>query len=996
MRLSEGVTVTTTATAPAVDLDDAQRGAVGLAGGRLKLLGPMASGKTTALLERAVHLVERGVAPEAILFFVQDRRQKIELADRFVRRLGRSVAGPSIFTFHAFAWSLLERAFPMEGPDGPRVDMGYELAGLGDEPVLLPAFDQRALVRDLLAKEDPAEWPVNQGLLGSNAFAGEVRDFILRAQERLLTPTDLRALASERVRPDWAELAGFLDRYQKALHDPALFDDGHPRVDFAGVLVEARWLINEHPEVRDHLRAMYPHVLVDDFEEANRGEAFLLETLLPEAGDTERSAVVAGDPEGAVFGFRGADPSCLVGLEAETIDLPNRYRRAARPEVRLFAHVTEEARGIVAELRRAWGDGMSWGDMAVVVRDFRALLMPLRRELVRAGVPHHVEGESLQLATDPVLAPIIDLFSVACERTGHEELWAGLMASELGGLATHEMLQVRRVARLADLGLHEVCGALDRVELSSSVRAKLEQLCALVADAGGWAATLSPDDCFWRLWNSSQWFADLVAAEDGRRLDSLTSFADAIARFTERRGRAARMAEFIDTLVSAEFTPGSVRLRHDEDAVTLTTAHNAKGRGFELTVVGGCVEGMWPDPGRRGTLLDVELLDGDKHHGERRKAALAEELRLFRLACSRSDRMVLTGQRAGGSDRMRVEPSRFLATVVDEIPEANATIPDLVLTPREAEVAWRRVLSDQDAPEPERVAALSGLSRLAGVDPARWWWGRAWTENPTPVIPGSKRTSYSRFSSYENCPLNYLMGQVLGLDPYMTYQLAYGRLIHELLEDLERGAIPHDLDAALAEAERRWRPEEYPAGAVTHYLKRNLREVLSDYIEFEATNGHKVIETEFDFEFDVAGWTIRGKIDRIDECGKGGIGLIDYKSGGYKTDSEVQGPPADLQLATYILACHKVDGLRELGAPKQAQILSLLYSNRQGFKRASLLPKDDEDGTPFAEVTETRIAEVLAGIENEEFNPSPDAHCRFCKFKPLCPMWSEGQELKVR
>lgn len=345
---------------------------------------------------------------------------------------------------------------------------------------------------------------------------------------------------------------------------------------------------------------------------------------------------------------------------------------------------------------------------------------------------------------------------------------------------------------------------------------------------------------------------------------------------------------------------------------------------------------------------------------------------------------------------MRVEPSRFLATVVDELPEDNATIPELVLTPREAEVAWRRVVSDQGAPDVKRLAALSGLSRLPGVDPARWWWGRAWTDNPTPVIPGAKRTSYSRFSSYENCPLNYLMGQVLGLDPYMTYQLAYGRLIHELLEDLEKGVIPHDLGAALAEAERRWRPEEYPAGAVTDFLKRDLRKMLTNYLESEATNGHRMVSTEFDFSFDVAGWTVRGKIDRIDECGKGGIALIDYKSGGYKRDSEVQGPPADLQLSTYILACHKVAELQALGAPKQAQILSLRYSNKQGFIRASLIPKDDEDGTPFPEATETRIAEVLEGIENEDFNPSPDAHCRFCKFKPLCPMWSEGQELRVR
>jgi superfamily I DNA/RNA helicase/RecB family exonuclease len=985
----------TVRTAAQLALDAGQEAVVGHGSGRVKVRGPMASGKTTTLVERAARLVDDGAEPEGILFFVQDRGQAIALRDRFVRRLGRSVAGPSIFTFHAFAWSLLTRAFPVDTPDGPEVELGYRLAGLEEEPVLLPAFDQRAFVRQLLTEENPADWPVNSALLASNAFAGEVRDFMLRAQERLLTASDLRRLAHDRDRPDWVELAGFLERYQSALTDPERFADGRPRVDFAGVLVEARWLINEHPQVCGHLRSVYPHLLVDDLEEANRGESYLLDPLLPEVGDAERSAAVAADPHGTVFGFRGADPSSFARIEGHEVELTERYRRAAEPEVRLYAHVTEEARGIVAELRQAWGEGISWGDMAVVVRDFRALITPLRRELARVGVPHHVEGESLQLATDPVIAPIIDLFSVACKRKDHEELWAGLMASEIGGLAAHEMLQVRRAARLQGLGLHEVCSSTSELDLSDALKDKLEVLCAVVGEACRWAEELSPDDCFWELWRSSEWFAHLVDIEDDRRLDSLTSFADAVARFTERRGRSARMADFIDTLLSAEFAPGSVRLRHDEDAVILTTAHNAKGRGFELAVVAGCVEGMWPDPARRGTLLDVELLDGDRVYGERRKAAMDEELRLFKLACSRAPRMILTGQRAGGSDRMRVEPSRFLPTVVSQLPEENSSIPELILTAREAEVAWRRTLSDVQRSSEQRVAALWGLAQLEGVDPNRWWWGQAWTESEAPVIGERKRTSYSRFSSYENCPLNYLMGQVLGLDPYSTYQLAFGRLIHGLLEDIEKGVIPSDLDSALAEARRRWRPEEYPPGAVSDYLQRNLRKVLSDYFEKEATNGHRSLATEYEFSFDVAGWTIRGKIDRIDACGQDGVGLIDYKSGGYKRDPDVQGPPPDLQLATYILACHKVDELRAMGRPKQAQILSLQYSNRQGFIRASLFPKDADDGTPFEKATEERIENVLKGIESEEFAPSPDAQCRYCKFKPLCPMWSEGQELKV-
>ncbi|MDQ3645490.1 MAG: ATP-dependent helicase [Actinomycetota bacterium] len=978
-----------------VVLDAQQQEAVDFDGRRLKLLGAPGTGKTTVLKERALRLIGEGVDPAAILFFVQDRRQAIDLRDALVRDVGRSVARPSVLTFHAFCWSLLTQAIPVTDPQETVAEIGFQLAGLAAEPVLLTAFDQRAFVRNLLREEDPSDWPVNGGLLHSPAFAGEVRDFLLRAQERLETPETLRALARERGRPDWDELASFFRRYLMRIEDPDTFEDGRPRLDFALVLTEARRVLGEHPDLHDDIRRLYPHVLADDFEEANRAEMAILEALLPGDGEVDRTAVIAGDLTGSVFSFRGADPSCLQELPAPEIVLERVYRRAVAPEVRLYSHVTDEARGIVAELRAAGTEGTSWGDMAVVMRDFRGLLGPLRRELNRAGIAYRVDGESIQLAQDPVVRPVLFLFTIACKRTGHEELWPALLTSELGGFAAHELVQLRRAARLAGVALHELCANESSVVLPVPVRQKLDQLCALVGDAHRWAAELRPDDCFWQLWNTSSWFRSLVEQEDHRRLDSLTTLADALARHTERRGSEARMADFIDTLASADFAPESVRLDKAEDAVTVTTAHAAKGREFAFTVVAGCVEGMWPDPSRRGLLLDVDLLVGPKDHADRQREALAEEERLFTLAVSRSEHLVLTGQRAGGSERSSAEPSRFLESFIGELPENNAEVRSLVRTPREAENLWRGTLAHADAPPEERLAALWGLARLAGVAPERWWWGRRWTENPMPVVGELKQSSYSRFSNYENCPLQYLLGQVLGLDPTTSYHMAFGSLIHGLLEDLEAGRLPKDLDALVAEAERRWRPEAYPPGAVSDFLKRDCREILARYLEFEAANGHQTLGVEEWFEFDVNGWLVRGKIDRIDRVVGEGLRLCDYKtSNSWKRDNDVA---EDLQLSTYLLACVRDERLKAMGVPKAAELIFVRHAYNGKINRAQMLrPRDPDDGRTWDAVIEERIAGLLSGIEAEEFAPSPDAECRNCSFQSLCPMWPEGEELTVR
>jgi len=974
-------------------LDDSQGRVVEFEGPVLKALGAAGSGKTTALVTRATHLVEaHGAEPSGVLIFVHDRRAAVRLRNRLVRSLGASVAGPSIFTFHGWCWSLLTRVYPVASEQGITAEVGYELAGYGEEPVLLTAFDQRAFVIRLLSEEDPAAWPVNGALLSSKAFAGEVRDFLLRAQERLQTPGDVHALSGRRGRDDWLELASFYERYLRRLEDPGSFGDGRPRFDFARVLTEARRLIGEHESVQGDLKNLYPHVLVDDFEEGNRAQMALLETMLPEAGDG-RSAVITGDPDGSVSAFRGADPGVLSQLPAQQVVLEQHYRRSEPPRILLYSQPTEEARGIVAELRTAGATQVAWGEMAVIVRDLRSVLGPLRRELNRSGVPHRVDGEALRLASDPVVRPILVLFSIACRRQGHEELWPELLTSELGGFAAHELVQLRRAARLAGESLDRVCADVRAIDVPESLRDKLQAVCSLVADACGWASGLPPDECFWRLWDSATWFAEMVKAEDDRRLDSLTTLADALGRFTERQGSDARLADFIDTLLSADFAPESVRLDRAQDAVSIITAHASKGREYEFTVVAGCVEGTWPDPARRGLLLELDLLDGPKSQAHRQRVALAEEQRLFELATSRGRRLVLTGQRSGGSERSSAEPSRFLKLLVPALPEQNADVPELVNSAREAEISWRRRVAYGAASPAERLAVVWGLTRLPEADPRRWWWGRRWTHNDTPALI-EKKTSYSRFATYEDCPLKYLMGQVLGLDPVQTYQMAYGSLVHGLLEDLEKGELPRDLDALLAEAERRWRPEAYPPGAVSAWLRRDVRAILERYLEFEANNGHTTIAVESWFEFDIGDWLVRGKIDRIDQVHGNGLRLCDYKtSNSYKFESAVKD---DLQLMTYFLACMRSDELRALGTPKIAELIYLRHEKEGSIRRAAInRPKDAEDGTRWDDVVEGRIAELIRGIEEEDFAPNPDAECRFCSFKPLCPMWPQGEELRV-
>jgi hypothetical protein len=46
-----------------------------------------------------------------------------------------------------------------------------------------------------------------------------------------------------------------------------------------------------------------------------------------------------------------------------------------------------------------------------------------------------------------------------------------------------------------------------------------------------------------------------------------------------------------------------------------------------------------------------------------------------------------------------------------------------------------------------------------------------------------------------------------------------------------------------------------------------------------------------------------------------------------------------------------------------------------------------------AEKALERLPRLMEGVLAEDFRPNPEADCTWCKFKPLCPLWSEGKEL---
>jgi CRISPR/Cas system-associated exonuclease Cas4 (RecB family) len=118
----------------------------------------------------------------------------------------------------------------------------------------------------------------------------------------------------------------------------------------------------------------------------------------------------------------------------------------------------------------------------------------------------------------------------------------------------------------------------------------------------------------------------------------------------------------------------------------------------------------------------------------------------------------------------------------------------------------------------------------------------------------------------------------------------------------------------------------------------------------------------------------------------GTLRVLDYKTG--KRTPTRDELTTHLQLAAYYLAMREVPELREMGRPSILELAFLAVESYGKFKRMPFRPPPG-----FADWAEKTLIEYLRTIREERFAPSPEAECRNCPFKPVCPVWPQGGEV---
>ncbi|MDO4630682.1 MAG: ATP-dependent DNA helicase [Corynebacterium sp.] len=668
--------------------------------GKWRLTGVAGSGVTSLLLDTVARRIAEGEDPERILVIAASKQAASRLRQGLVARVSSGhyqSAGTMVRSVHSLAFALLRR--------------------MRDENLrLITGAEQDAVIRDLLqgqieltvrpmtstahtqAQQVPITiWPEEcRDGIAMVGFARGLRDFLLRAVERGLGPEDLEHLGVVHDRPMWTAVGKFLREYEQTM---AL---GGTHALSASELVS---MVLEHDLPPD---VQYSTVIVDDAQHLDPKSAELVGQVVDQA----KFAVIAGDPEQSVYRFRGARPQFLLQHPVDhELRLHTSHRVQARPgapgvQFHQLDSVTGMWELVADKVRRArLIDGVEWKDIAVVVRSV-GMITPLRRALLAAGVPVHIDPTDIVLSQQRIVSALI----LAVRAVRHGLSMAELEELALGPIGGADAVTLRRLLRgLRQAELNRT-GAVSDAFQTTNLRRSLEVLAELVLvadpdpdllkevmqvltpreqdildrirvvlDAGRRGGSV--EEVLWEIWSATNLDKHLLAvslrggaagSQADRDLDSVMALFDAAGDWVERRPNSTIDA-FIAHIEEQEL-PTGVRDRRlvAPDAVNIVTAHATSGQEWHTVVIAGVQEDSWPTLGDADTLFGqeelVDLIDDGIEPGtpiSRVTERLREERRLFHMATSRATHNLIITTVNSANDSDVQEPSRFVQEYLD-------------------------------------------------------------------------------------------------------------------------------------------------------------------------------------------------------------------------------------------------------------------------------------------------------------------------------------------
>jgi ATP-dependent DNA helicase Rep len=692
-------------------LNPAQLRAVHHLDGPCLVVAGAGSGKTRVIVHKIARLLQAGLAPREIAAITFTNKAAQEMRERVRALVGpKAAADLTVSTFHSLGVRMLRE-------DGHRLGLKTQFSIFDSDDVL-------GVLREAGATSDNAvarrwQWTIslwkNQGFDSDSASAAATTD-------------------DERV------AARVMQRYEQML-------SAYQAVDFDDLIALPLKVIRSDADARQRWQEAFRHVLIDEVQDTNAVQYDLLRALVDHPDDRRAARFTAvGDDDQSIYGWRGATIENLKRLprdypQLEVIALEQNYRStgsilraanhviAANPklfEKKLWSELGDgeavrlvecdgeehEAERIVAALqaRRAGTTVIAttaasatatanWRDFAVLYRANHQARV-FEQKLRAAQIPYKVSGGQsyfdraeikdlcawLRLLVnnddDPAFLRAV---TTPKRGIGHQTL------SHLGEFAARwktslfEALFAESLAtalnRKAVDALHEFGRQVNDLEFrarhaegSEAARALLLQWLTDI----GYEQHLHDGEDSSKLatarWSNVLDFVDWIARRCGGDVA-----ADGSAQASQKQ-TVLQVAQTISVIISL-----AERGDAQQDVVTLSTLHAAKGLEWPHVALVGVNEGLLPFRSQGNVASPLSLIPagdgrlrpalGHSDSDEITPQRIEEERRLMYVGITRAQRSLLVStlrRRKRGRETVAAIPSRFIAEMrLNETPAAT-------------------------------------------------------------------------------------------------------------------------------------------------------------------------------------------------------------------------------------------------------------------------------------------------------------------------------------
>lgn len=639
-------------------LNDEQRNAVANPSKNLLVLAGAGSGKTRVLVHRIAWLLQaEQVSPFAILAVTFTNKAAREMRGRIESLLGHGAGGMWVGTFHGLAHRLLRSH--------------WQEAGLVEDFHILDSDDQLRLIKRINRSMniDEERWPAKQCQWYINGQKDE----------------GLRASHIDHGNDDYIKtMLEIYHAYEEACQRGGM-------IDFGEILLRAHELWLRSPQILDHYRNRFQHILVDEFQDTNSIQYAWLRVL---AGDTNNLMVV-GDDDQSIYGWRGAKIENIQQFnkdfaDSQLVKLEQNYRStstilqaanslisnnqgrlgknlwtdgAEGEPISLYEAFNEqdEARFIVDRVQDWFTSGNRRSDAAILYRS-NAQSRELEEALLRVGVPYRIFGghrfyERLEIKN---ALSYLRLLVNRNDDTAMERI-INVPTRGIGG-RTIDM--IRDLARRESISLWQACvDSVNNKILSSRAANSVIAFLELIDSLDSACENLELHEKAEHIVLNSGLIAhhEKEGGEKARgRIENLEELINAAGNFDEIGDNEeidlkskTMLAAFLD---KASLDAGDTQADESDDAVQLMTLHTAKGLEFQLVFLAGLEEGLFPHK------MSMDNLSG-----------LEEERRLCYVGITRAKNKLYMSHaesRRMHGDINLCRPSRFIKEIPSNLIEA--------------------------------------------------------------------------------------------------------------------------------------------------------------------------------------------------------------------------------------------------------------------------------------------------------------------------------------